>query len=164
MNKVLIRLLLESPLGALIYKALNYLDERKEKDARRRLALSKARPTEVQEKSLLHEGILQIKRKIKDLYGSEAYNSGILGELDITRFATGKNAKLAKVMHDAYVYTGGKDVKTELDREKMIYKRIGHYEDLQKDKLKRDLIRRIRHEQDPQIKAKLELEFKEKYL
>jgi len=163
MNKFIVRIIWESPLGALIYRIWDYIDTRREKKAFRAYLASKPLAVQVINRNLLGEAIKRIKQAIKASYDIKDLSSGRIRHMNMTDFAKGNNEKLAQTLEKIYVYHD-KDIKTQTDKELMVYKRIDHYRDLQKDVLKRNLIRAIRKETDPAKKAELEAEFNKKYV
>jgi hypothetical protein len=162
MNKFFVKLIWESPVGALIYRVWEYFDTKRERKAYRAILMSKARTVQVQHKSLLLEGIRRIKRGIKAAYDVKDLSSGRIRDVDPMNFAKGDNDKMAETLRKVYVYNE-KDIKTESDKEKMIYRRISHYKEKQGDVIKRQFLREIRKEQNPQKKQELEKEFYKKY-
>jgi hypothetical protein len=156
-----IKFIWESPLGAVIYNIWEYFDTKREKKARSALLIAKTRTVQVVNRSMLGEAITRLKRGLKAAYDINKLKTGEIKEIEIHSFAEGDRAELAKTLIKAYVYHE-KDIKTQSDEERMIYKRMNHYKELQQNVLQRRLIREIRRETSETRKAELIKEFEAK--
>lgn len=163
MKRFLTKLIWESPLGGLIYSIWHYFDTRRERKAMARLVTRRAQSVEVITKNSMMEGLRRIKRGLKGEFKVQDIASGQIRHIEAMDYAKGDNQQLANALHKAYVYHMT-DIKTEADKEKMVQKRLDDYRALRADKAKRDLIRSIRNEKDPEIKIQLESQFKRRYL
>ena len=163
LNKT-IALILDLPfIGASVYRILHYLDDRSDRKAKVVLLAAQTRSVQVITKSLLYEALTKIKRGIKADLSLEGLKSGAINNVEVSHYAKGNREKEAKLLEKAYVYHGS-DIKNELDRARMANKRVEDYRQKQEHVLKLDLIRKIRKEKNPNIKIKLETEFRKKYL
>jgi len=161
----LTKLLFETPiLGHLAYKIADKLDTKQEKEEFRQRVLNQPMTVQVSEKNVLAEGVAALKRGMRanmHLFGS-GRNYGEAG-FDLLGYTPGQNQNLADSLTKTTDLTGH-DWKTEEEKNAMIETRIGHYKQLQNDKVKRDLIRQIRNEKDPQVKQELEATFQKNFI
>jgi hypothetical protein len=158
----ILRWIFQSPLGSLYFNLQDWWELRSIKALAAKKALM-ARGTAVAQRNLIQQAIRRLKDGLKRDYSLEDLKTGKVNNIEIDHYATGNNAQMAEIMRKIYVYEG-KDVKNEADYQKMIHTRISHYEQLHKATERREMIRRIRKETNPNLKAELEKEFKERYL
>lgn len=118
------------------------------------------------------EGIRNIKKHVNSLVKAKTKDEyqAVLSQIeDLMRYAKSESeekAKLTQALYNAWVFTGGRDIKNPTERAKMIDKRIKDYKELQEHTNKRKLIRQIRQarKEGDEAKAKeLEKKWKEKY-
>lgn len=157
-------------LGGLFFEFLLWVDRRKE---RKHFLNYKEVAQIVREYSLLDEGMKQIKSKVNSLIvtkSADEYNKLLLEIEDMVTLAerdtNHPKSQLADLLRDMYTKKGNQDIVTLTDRAKMVDKRINDMKELQQDKLKRQLLRKIRKfriEGNTEEVEKLEQEFKEKY-
>jgi len=118
------------------------------------------------------EGVGNIKHKVNGLVSArtkEEYHK-VLGEIeDLMEFAKEtdpKKIEMIRILRQAVIFTGGKDIITHTDRAKMVDKRIGHFKELHSHMESRTLLRAIRKaesERNSELAAKLKKEWEEKY-
>lgn len=118
------------------------------------------------------EGIGNIKRQINSLVKAktkEEYDAVLKEVGDLVTLAKVPNKQLdilKQSMYSVYVKTGGKDVKNDTDKAKMIEQRIDDFKELQEHKLQRELRRKIRQAKvagDIELANSLQKEWQEKY-
>jgi hypothetical protein len=104
--------------------------------------------TEVQEDQAIQQkyynGVTLMKRRIKERIGTlsphEYLSKNSVDLLTLAKDEDANRKALREVKESVYVYSGA-DVKTDMDKSKMIDKRISHYGELQKDKIARNTIK-----------------------
>jgi hypothetical protein len=105
-----------------------------------------------------YNGITLMKRRIRDRVGGDFSSFGAaFGGQDLLALAKSESLakkQLAEGLKQAFVYEG-QDIKTPQDTTKMIDNRISDYTHLQKDKEKRELIRKLRTVTDEKEKQEL---------
>jgi hypothetical protein len=145
-----------------VFKVADHLDKKDEKAELKQRVLNHPMTVQVSEKSILTEGVVALKRKMREnmhIFGSgKRYEDG----LDLIGYTPGQNEHRAQIMTQTSDLSG-KDVKNTKEWDQMIDTRIGHYRQLQNDKLKRELIRSIRAEKDIILKKELLDKFEKKY-
>jgi hypothetical protein len=156
-NKVTAFILDTPIIGASIYRVLNYLDNRSDRKAKTVLLAAQTRSVQVITKNVLYEALAKIKKGMR----ADLKVNGRIRHMELQDYAVGNRAKQAETLAKAYVYHDS-DLKNEIDRARMANKRIEDYRQLQNNISRRQLIRSIRKETDPDKKAKLTEEFKTK--
>lgn len=152
-------------LGNLYFEILLYLDRRSSKSYLTNQEVAQI----VRQYSLLGEGVKEVKTKINALIETktaEDYNN-VLSQIEnmislAERKADDPKAQLAKVLRQMYVKKGTKDINSDLDRAKMIDKKIQDTYELHSHIEQRQILRQIRkakQEGDMQLAAKLEKEW-----
>lgn len=155
-------------LGNFYFEILLYLDRRSSKT----YLTNKEVAQIVRQYSLLGEGVKQVKSKINDLLqtkNAEDYHN-VLSQIEnmvslAERKADDPKAQLAKVLRQMYVKKGTKDINSDLDKAKMIDKKIKDTYELHDHIQQRQILRQIRkakQEGDTQLAAKLEKEWANK--
>ncbi len=118
------------------------------------------------------EGVGKIKHKINTLVKVKTKDEyhRVLSEIedliDLARETDPKKIQLMQILRGEVVFTGGKDIKTSLDKAKMIDRRIGHFKELSTHIESRNMIRAIRkaeREGNKEEALKLQKEWQEKY-
>lgn len=170
-KKFFTRVAAETPVvSAVVFKVAEKLDAKQEKEELKQRILNQPQTVQVTEKNLMREGVAAVKRGMREnmhLFGpGKIYNTkdkdGEEHGFDLLSYAGGNNQQRADLIKKTTDLTG-QDIKTEAEKAEMIEQRIQHYKQLHKDKEKRELIRNIRHENDPLKRQELESEFHQKF-
>lgn len=129
-------------------KALKEFDEEALDNINRHFNVDNVMVIQDETQRKYHNGLALLKNKIKDQvngqgisYDQALRQSGDLLSLSIDE--SDSEASLRRV-RESIIVAKGQDIKTDEDKQQMINKRIAHYESLQKKKLERELIKRIR--------------------
>jgi len=118
------------------------------------------------------EGLRNMKKHVNSLVKAETKEEyqKVLSQIDnLIKHAKSdskEKEKLTEALYKAWVFTGGRDIKSSKERAKMIEKRIDDYKELQEHKLKRKLMKEIRvaeREGNEELVNQLQKEWKEKY-
>lgn len=124
---------------------------------------------EEQSQQKLYNGIIALKRGVKNLTKGSNFNSTLQyvddRMIDLARNETALELSNRKATASFYV-ASVKDIKTETDKIKMVSKRIDHYYELQNKVLERQLLKDIREAykaNDKETHRKLLNEWKDKY-
>jgi antitoxin component HigA of HigAB toxin-antitoxin module len=124
------------------------------------------------QKIAYREGVGRIKNKVNTLVAArtgEEYHkvlSEIENLMDFAKETDPKKLELMRILRQAVVFTGDRDIKTSTDKAKAVQKRIEHYQELGEHIQSRTMLRAIRkahNEGNFELASSLEKAWKEKY-